>query len=186
MTDGTASTPTATAWPVRSTDTGGSGVTPVASVLPTESWGEKLFAALPLFFVGGACLAVAIDLYYTGITGQFGANRSVHLELWALFLALAVTGLAAGVFAMLVEDEFEEIAPVVVPVAEPSPPVPEWDESAIKPEEEPSLLGPRPWERYPNLTEGPVADAAPTATVLSQLDEIEASLRKRPRPPTPE
>ena len=36
--------------------------------VPTETWGEKLYAALPLFIVGGACLVIAVEFYETGAT----------------------------------------------------------------------------------------------------------------------
>lgn len=186
MTVGSAATSTAAAWPVRPAEEERSEATSAPLELRTESWGEKLYAAFPLFLVGGACLAVAVDLFYTGVSGQFGANRSVHLELWTLFLALAVTGLAAGTFAMVMEEEPEVIAPGATPVARTSVPAPAWDESTVEPDREPSLLGPRLWERRPDLTEGPVAEPMPAASILSELDELAASLRKRPPPPKTE
>lgn len=186
MTTGSPAASVGDALTARSPDATASEATAAAPGPTIESWGEKLYAALPLFIVGGACLVIAVDLYYSGIAGQFGANGTIHLELWALFLALAVTGLAAGVFAMLMEDETETAAPAATPIGEAPPPAPIWDESTVKSGEEPNLLGPRPWERFPDLSEGPIAEAMPASDVLTQLDELEASLRKRPRPPAPE
>jgi len=148
----------------------------------TESWSEKFYAALPLFIVGWVCLAVTFDLYFSGAVTQLGGAGSVHLQPWALFLALAVTGLAAGTFAMLTEEE-----PTVsseVPAIAPAVPtaVPAWDESTLEAGTS-ELPPPRTWERYTGWSEGPIAEAVPPEAVLSQLDEIEASLRKKSRPP---
>ena len=153
---------------------------------PTETWGEKLYAALPLFIVGGACLAVAIDFYDSGASTPFMGNSAVRLAPWALFLALAVTGLSAGIFALLVEDE-EPVPPEPVTVSAPPAPAPPWDESTIAPAQ-PTLVRPRTWERHP-LEPGemvgwtpaePTVERVPPDVVLVQIDEIAASLRKKP------
>lgn len=159
-----------------------------------ETWAEKLYAALPLFIVGGACLVVAIELYFAGIVTGLAGNGSVHLEPWTLFLALAVTGLSAGTFALLVEEvppgPSEVPAAPVVEVVEPSPIPPEWDESTIAPETTTSQpLSSRSWERYsesPGSPESPESQPISSEAFLSQLDEIAVSLQKRVRAPPPE
>lgn len=156
-----------------------------------ETWGEKLYAALPLFIVGGACLAVAVDLYFSGTTANFGGNSSARLYPWALFLALGVTGFAAGTFVLLLE---EEPSPPAAPEPAPSPhepALPAWDESTIIPEK-PGHFRPRTWEQYPELptevgwsTPVPKVGAIPPDVVLVQIDEIAASLRRKPPPSKP-
>lgn len=156
---------------------------------PRETWGEKLYAALPLFIVGGACLAIAVDFYYSRAAMPPVDHSSVRLATWALFLALAVTGLSAGVFALLVEDE----APVLMeaPVIEPPPPVSvaPWDESTITPAK-PSYVRPRTWEQHPLGPEDiagwtpaePRVERISPDVVLVQIDEIAASLRRKTPP----
>lgn len=157
---------------------------------PPESWSEKLYAALPLFIVGGACLAVAVDFYTSGAAAPFMGNSSVRLAPWALFLALAVTGLGAGVFALLMEDE-EPVPAEPVAASPPLAPVPPWDESTITPEK-PSYVPPRTWEQHP-IEPGDIAGWSPAEprvgrvspdVVLVQIDEIAASLRRK-TPPSP-
>ena len=155
-----------------------------------ETWGDKVYAALPLFIVGGACLAVAIDFYVSAATTPFFGNSSVRLAPWMLFLALAVTGLSAGVFALIVEDEEPMPAPPVVPTVHPSPASPPWDESTVTPTQ-PTFARPRTWEQYSlgpedfvgwSPAEAHVERVSPDV-VLVQIDEIAASLRKK-RPPS--
>lgn len=151
-----------------------------------ESLRERVLGSLPLFIVGGLCLALAVDLYLTGTVSRFGSNGSVRIEPWVLFFALAVTGISAGIFALLLEG-----VPVAQVEAEPAPVVapptttPEWDESTIEPEK-PTYVPPRTWERYPDLPETPTAAPMPYDSVLDQIDEIAASLRKRPQTPPPD
>ena len=157
---------------------------------PAETWGEKLYAALPLFVVGGACLAVAVDFYASGASAPFMGNSSVRLAPWALFLALAVTGLSAGIFALLAGDEEPSRAETVVALPEPaSPSLPPWDESTITPAK-PSFVRPRTWEQHP-LEPGDIVGWTPAEprvervspdVVLVQIDEIAASLRKKAPP----
>ena len=153
-----------------------------------ETWSEKVYAALPLFLVGGACLVVAVELYSTGTTASFGGSSAARLYPWALFLALGVAGLAAGTFALLVEDE---PSPTVALEAASPPPAPAsavWDESTIAPGK-PGFVRPRTWEQYPELptevgwsTPSPRVEAVPPDVVLVQIDEIAASLRRKPPP----
>jgi len=154
-----------------------------------ESWGEKVYAALPLFIVGGACLAVTVDFYLSRATTPFVGNSSVRLAPWALFLALAVTGLSAGVFALLVEDEEPIPAEPVAATPRSSPAAP-WDESTVIPSQS-SHLPPRTWEQHSIEAEDLAgwSPAEPQVTgrvspdvVLVQIDEIAASLRKKPPP----
>ena len=151
----------------------------------TETWADRVYAALPLFIVGGACLFVSIDLFYSGTTNIFG-NSSVRLYPWALFFALAVTGLAAGTFALLVEEETPTPVQSETVEGTPAAPTPDWDESMLPPET-PTYVHPRTWERYPELpTEVGWSPAEPKTqrvspdVVLIQIDEIAASLRKKP------
>ena len=155
----------------------------------TESWSQKLYAALPLFIVGAGCLAVAIDLYYSGVTTRLNGS-TVRLYPWVLFLALAVTGIAAGIFALLLEEEEPTAAgETSASAAPPESTAPLWDESMLEPTE-PTYVHPRTWERYPELpTEvgwtpaEPRVERLPPDVVLVQIDEIEASLKKKSRPP---
>jgi len=148
-----------------------------------ESWIEKFFAALPLFIVGWVCLALTFELYFSGTVTQLGGGGSVHLQPWALFLALAVTGLAAGTFAMLTEEEPTDVSEAAEPPPAVPSAVPAWDESLLEAEAS-ELPPPRTWERSAGWSEGPIAESVPPEAVLSQLDEIEASLRKKSRPPS--
>ena len=159
---------------------------------PRETWAEKVYAALPLFIVGGACLAVAVDLYVSATTAPFLGSSSVRLAPWTLFLALAVTGLSAGVFALIMEDEELPLtaAPPVTAVPRPAP-APLWDESTLTPAKPSSYGRPRTWERHPLAPEDfagwspaePRVERVPPDVVLVQIDEIAASLRKKTPPP---
>ena len=158
---------------------------------PTETWGEKLYAALPLFIVGGACLAVAVDFYDSGAVTQFAGGSSVRVAPWALFFALAVTGISAGIFALFVEDEEPVPAEPVAVTAKPAP-APAWDESSITPAT-PAYVRPRTWEQHPFEPEDvagwspaePKTERISPDVVLVQIDEIVASLRKKPPPSQP-
>ena len=161
-----------------------------SSEVPAETWGEKLYAALPLFIVGGACLAIAIDFYDSGATTPFAGDSSVRLAPWGLFLALAVTGFSAGIFALLLEEEEPAPAEPVTVSAKPPTPAPAWDESSIAPAR-PTYLRPRTWEQH-SLEPGDVVGWSPVEphvertspdVVLVQIDEIAASLRRK-TPPT--
>lgn len=160
-----------------------------AAAHPTETWGEKLYAALPLFIVGGACLAVAVDFYESGATTPFAGNTSVRLAPWTLFFALAVTGLSAGIFALLMEDEEPAVTELVVARAKAPSAVPPWDESTITPAG-PTYVRPRAWEQHtlePEDVVGwtpvePGAERVSPDVVLVQIDEIAASLRKKTPP----
>jgi len=153
-----------------------------------ETWSERVFAAIPLFAVGGACLAITIDLYFTANVTLFGQRASTHLQPWVLFLALAVIGLGAGVFTVFFEEESapgpgsppETVAP---PVPESPRVAAEWDESNLAPEP-PLLLPRRLWELDPFTSEERRAPTPSDDTVMHQLDEIEESLRKKARPPS--
>ena len=177
----------ATRWPAGSelTDDGTSATAPEAGA---ETWAQKLFAALPLFIVGIGCLAVAVDLYYSDVTTQLNGS-TVRLYPWVLFLALAVTGIAAGIFSLLVEEGPSTPAEVGVAEVPPETAAPAWDESTLEPTE-PTYVHPRTWERYPELpTEvgwtpaEPRVERLPPDVVLVQIDEIEASLKRKSRPP---
>jgi len=152
-----------------------------------ETWGDKVYAALPLFIVGLGFLAVTFDLYFSGDAASVGRGGGIRLQPWALFLALSVTGLAAGTFALLIEDEDATVAaPALAPVTEaPSAPVPEWDESTLEPEE-PTFVRPRTWEQYPDIPEGSTSASEPRDAVLDQIDEIRASLRRKTTPQRPD
>ena len=161
-----------------------------SSEVPTETWEEKLYAALPLFILGGACLAVAVDFYQSGATTPFAGSSSVRLAPWGLFLALAVTGFSAGIFALLLEDEEPTPAePPVIARPPPSPSAPVWDESSVLPEK-PAYVRPRTWEQHvlePEDVVGwtpvePRTERVSPDVVLVQIDEIAASLRKKTPP----
>jgi hypothetical protein len=167
--------------------------TPSRETAPSsETWQERLFAALPLFIVGGACLALTFDFYLTNTATGIGSSSGVRLQPWSLFLALAITGIAAGTFAMFVEDEEPAtVAPTVAPVsttpsASPTTPVPaavpEWDESVIEPEKQ-TYVPFRIWERPPDANERSQAASVSPDLVFNQIDEIEASLRKKKQLP---
>jgi len=208
-----------------------------------ETWRERVFAALPLFLVGGACAGIAVYLYFAGTTTHFGASGTVLLRPWVLFVALGITGLSAGVVALFAEDPLEAPRPGVTAPARPPAPIPSkekipfffgrsresypgptpeerpgvpalvglaaptasvrgsslppstpghpvantraWDESSI------SLTEPRRhprevWDESPEEFEAAAAKPAPPAVVLSQLDDIEKSLRKKPSTPRAE
>ena len=165
-----------------------SALEPTASAVSStgETWAERTYAALPLFFVGGVCIVAAVLTYLSGAVTAFGGSTSVHLQPWILFIALGITGISGGTVALLAEEpEFPPVeAPsVVVPASTVKSEKSEvWDESLIEPEEKPV----RPIWRGPeeeDLLRGEVAQPAPPDIVLRQLDELEASLRKKPVSP---
>ena len=88
---------------------------------------------------------------------------------------------------MLVEEEEPEAeAPRVESATGVTPapaPAPEWDESAIEPEG-PTYLPSRTWERGFDANERSQAASVSPDSVLNQLDEIEASLRKKKSAPS--
>ena len=155
----------------------------------SETWGEKVYAALPLFIVGGACLAVAVDFYVSSATTPLIGNSSVRLAPWMLFLALAVTGLSAGLFALIMEDEEPTSTREVSPAVRPTPAPPAWDESTVTPSQ-PTYPKPRTWEQYALGPEDfvgwspaePQVERVSPDVVLVQIDEIAASLRKKSPP----
>ncbi|MGP8075183.1 MAG: hypothetical protein ACLP8Y_00335 [Thermoplasmata archaeon] len=208
-----------------------------ASPPEMESWQESFFAALPLFIVGGVCVTFAVYLYLAGASTTFGADGSVHLRPWVLFVALGITGIAAGTVALWVEDAPaapREVPKAPVPSKTPPPPKAKaphplfaprkgypgptvqelatlsdrvnltqsspaarstapspppspsrpavsaalWDEDLIglderTPEHE------EVWDTDSSPSSGPVAERMRPDAVLKQLDEIEASLRKK-------
>jgi len=150
---------------------------------PRETLVEKLYAAFPLFVVGGICLVIALDFYFTGAVESLGKNGVVHLQPWGLFFALAVTGLSAGTFTMVVGED-EEPA-VIAPAAAPAPAreLPEWDESSLA-SEAPLFPSRRSWEVESEYRGGVTAGGASDQLILNQIDDIAASLRKKPRPPS--
>lgn len=85
-----------------------------------ESWGERFYAALPLFLVGVACVVVAILLDPNGIATSWGGNGSVRLRPWILFLALGITGISSGTVALFADDMLETPRPVTMGAASPS------------------------------------------------------------------
>jgi hypothetical protein len=150
----------------------------------TETWGERVYASLPLFIVGAAFLAVTLDLYFSGASPGVGRNGGIDLEPWALFLALAITGLAAGTFALLIEDDESSTVATPPPTSVPeSPPVEvaEWDESTLEPEEAVPVR-PRIWERYPDVSPTAASATDGRDPVLDQIDEIQDSLRRKTGP----
>lgn len=212
---------------------------PAAAASPPEmeSWQESFFAALPLFIVGGVCVAFAVYLYLAGASTTFGANGSVHLRPWILFVALGITGIAAGTIALWVEDaptapreglkapvpskttapakaraphplfaprkgypgptvqepailpdrvnptQSSAAARAATPSPPPSPPRPAvsaalWDEDLIGPDEA-TPEHEEVWDTDSTPSSGPVAERMRPDAVLQQLDEIEASLRKK-------
>jgi hypothetical protein len=214
--------------------------TPPATAAPRETgdWQESFFAVLPLFLVGAVCIVLAVYLYYAGASTTFGGSSAVHLRPWILFVALGITGIAAGTVALWIGED-SELPPKTtgLPIASlltspsktptlpplggprksyPGPTLPElgtlsdrmnaaqpspvastspatvappttrpaisramWDEDLIGPEE--GSLGPdETWDADPSVSGGRVAERMPTDAVLRQLDEIEASLRKKP------
>lgn len=164
-------------------------LTPTERAAPSEvvTWADRCYAALPLFFVGGTCIAAAVLLYLSGAQTAFGGSASVHLQPWILFVALGITGVGGGTVALFAEEA--EPAPVEMPslpaaastaasAPAPAPSAPAWDESLLEPEAKPTRSvwrGPRDEE----LLEGAVSKPAPPDIVLRQLDELEASLRKK-------
>ncbi len=215
------------------------------SIRPTkpepESWRERVFAALPLFLVGGLCVGLTVYLYFAGTTTHFGASGSVLLRPWVLFVALGITGLSAGVVALFAEDALEaplergtapgspptsirpkektpgffgrsrESYPGPAPEERPGVPVSaaraapgsaatpgpaplptpgrpvvnarDWDESSTGPTEH-RRYPKEVWDESPEEFEAAASKPAPPAVVLSQLDDIEKSLRKKPTTPS--
>jgi hypothetical protein len=156
----------------------------------TESWREKLFAALPLFLVGGVCIAVAVLLYLQGTVTTFGGASSVRLQPWILFVALGITGISAGMVAMLSED----LPPVASEVGKEIPSPVGSKARTVSPPVGGTVSAPRPAVTPPIWAEdwGPDSEAfkaaaapsSPPDVILRQLDELEVSLRKKPAPPT--
>ena len=144
-----------------------------------ESWEERFSAAIPLFIIGSACLVVAVELYFSGTATSF-AGSSVRLRPWILFVALGVTGIGAGAVALFTKGSEWE-SPSRTDAESASSPTAEWDESEIEPVSR-SSLGPL----YGDEGEDPIGGSEPPPLradlVLSQLDEIEESLRRRSRP----
>lgn len=140
-------------------------------------WKENVYAALPLFIVGGACCVVAAEFYLTGAVTRFGDSGSVGLRPWVLFLALGITGLAAGIVTLFTEPEPSatgEPEPVVAPV----PTAPEWDESGI--ELGRGYVPQRPmWASYPGCGDGGASPAGSDDPVLQEFDEIASALQKK-------
>ena len=162
------------------------------SSAPTRS--ERFYASLPLFFVGAVCILIAVLLDATGSVTAFGGSSSVHLQPWVLFVALGITGVSAGTIALFSEDvDSEDLGaePMEVASRERSrglaAPVsgPAWDESQIVPESSPSRTIWRPSD-VADLLGGEVAEPSAPDVVLRQLDDLEVSLRRKPRPSPPE
>jgi len=149
-----------------------------------ESWAERVYAALPLFLVGGVCVGLALQLHATGAGASLGGSGSVALRPWVLFVALGITGLCAGAVALFAQDLFAESHEVEEEVTSPRSP-PDWDESLLEPEPR-TIRRRRTWEMNPYSLEGVVAEASPSEGALDQLDEIEAALRKKPGISPPE
>ena len=76
-----------------------------------ETLRERLAGALPLFLVGGACVLLSVYLYLMRTVTTFGGSSSTHLQPWILFVALGITGLAAGTFALLFDEEARALRP---------------------------------------------------------------------------
>jgi len=149
-----------------------------------ESWAERLYATLPLFIVGAACIVVALELYGTGTVTALGGNSSVHLRPWILFVALGITAICGGTVALFVDDAFVEPHPATEVVALPRP-APDWDESLLEPE--PTVhRRRRTWELEAESLEEKRSEPSPREGILDQIDEIAASLRKKVGPPPPE
>ncbi len=158
----------------------------------TETWTERIFGALPLFVVGGICIGIAVDLYYMSATAEIAGVRSARISPWVLFVALGVTGLAAGIFAVFSEEE-PEVAPTPRTTPATSAPLtPAWDESNLVPDKS-GYVRPRTWEQYP-IEPGDVIGWSPVEpgtehvspdVVLVQIDEIAASLRRKTPPRSP-
>jgi len=145
-----------------------------------ETWEERFSAAVPLFLVGSACFVVAVELYFSGTLTALGGS-AVRLRPWILFIALGVTGLGAGITALFTEDSPTASGVSAEPVPAPDL-VPDWDESRLDSVPR-SSLGPLYAEEEGEDLGGPAAAALPADLVLSQLDEIEESLRRRSRSP---
>lgn len=162
----------------------------------TETWSERVYATLPLFLVGGACLAIAVQSYLSGTVMGLGSGNA-RLQPWVLFLALGLTGVSAGTFALFLEEPPtpspetpKTVAPKVVAPRAAAPKVavapasraPEWDESTIVPEAR-APTPRRSWEAYTLPANEPVAPPATSDYFLDQLDEIAASLRRKVNSP---
>ena len=154
-----------------------SSCTDPGSASEQESWGERIYAALPLFIVGGACIVVSLQFYMAGADASFGGNSSVALRLWVLFAALGVTGVCAGTVALFAKESLVEPVETEEAVAAPSPP-PDWDESSIDPD--PMALGRRrTWETDERWLTAASSEVSASDGVLDQIDDIEQSLRKK-------
>ncbi len=145
-----------------------------ASPPEMESWQESFLAALPLFIVGGVCVAFAVYLYLAGASTTFGGNGSVHLRPWILFIALGITGIAAGTVALWVED-----APTA-PREEPKAPVPSKTPPPPKAKAPHPLFAPR--KGYPGPT---VQELATLSDHLQPTQSSPAARSTTPSPPPP-
>lgn len=146
-----------------------------------ESWGERLYAALPLFIVGAVCVVIAFELWAPGAVAGWGGSDTVRFRPWILFLALAITGISGGTAAVFTEDS---LAAETRDLVSPPLPPPVWDESAIEPIGRTSASESN-WDSGWELLEDEVGKPRPFVLVLNQLDEIKESLRKKPgSPPT--
>jgi hypothetical protein len=146
-----------------------------------ETWREKFTGALPLLLVGAACTAVAAELYSTGNVTLVGENASVRLRPWVLFVALGITGISAGVFALLFEGpEGLSVPPEVSRAWSRS--TPDWDESSLEPEPR-RYARRRTWETSAEMDGNGPGDSVWSDVALHQIDEIERALRKSGRSP---
>jgi hypothetical protein len=217
-------------------------VTPQSPGVPseTETWRERVFAALPLFVVGGLCAVLTAYFYFVGTTAPLGASNPAFVRPWVLFAALAFTGFSAGIVALLIEDlpegsqekpkapesrpapvramgktpgllgrsrtsypgpTLEErpkvavssgrttlVAPMAVGPKQPAtsrrtevrPRA--WDESSNRAVEA-TTLPKEDWDESSEEFERAASKPAPTDFVLSQIDELEKSLRRKSTPP---
>ena len=151
----------------------------------SETWREKLYAALPLFMVGVACVVISIELYFSGTLTALGGGGSVRLRPWILFVALGITGISAGTITLLATDDWAGQAgeQESLPPSPPSPPpAPDWDESTLQLSKATSVFAWR-GDLDAEPTDEPKPEHLAPDLVMTQLDEIEASLRKKTRPP---
>lgn len=209
---------------------------PPDSSAESESWRERLDAALPLLLLGVLCIGVAVFLYEAGSVSNIGVNGAVHLRPWVLLVALGVTAISGGIVALLADSALSApksaragtapsrrgakararpATPVAVPqgrypgptsqelatlsdrVAQaespgkvnvtprPSPALArsgtsarEWDEASIGPVAR-TASQKEEWDESPEAFEAAASAPAPPDVVLRQLDELEASLRKK-------
>lgn len=138
-----------------------------------ETFRERFLAALPLFVVGGACVAAAVYLFLAATA--VGGSGTVHLRPWVLFVALGLTGLSAGTICLFAEEATSAPAPLgmpVAPVSSPRTPTPAAPRGFGRPR--PGYPGPSPEEMPMHVgTEGlgspspagvPAARAAPASS----------------------